>query len=76
MATNPVLNVSQVVEVDSVLSVVVTDVVDDGTNTGTWVRAIRIFASPNGTNGPAVFEVDIKSTTMGNLDITTPPLQF
>ena len=65
----------QLSEIDSVSSVVVTDIVDDGTSTGTWVRSIRFFGSAV-TGSPAVLEVRIKSTTQANLEITTPTLEF
>jgi len=67
---------AQTLQITQVDSVVVTPVVDDGTNTGTWVRAIRIFGEPNGVNGPPVFELHIKSTTQANLEIATPTLNF
>jgi hypothetical protein len=35
-----------------------------------------VFGAPNGTNGPAVFVLQIKSTTAANLDISTPTLTF
>ena len=50
--------------------------VDDGTGTGTFVRAIRIFGEPNGVNGTAILEIHVKSTTVGNIEIITPNLTF
>jgi hypothetical protein len=73
-STVTILN--QTVEIDSVDSVVVTAAVDDGTSTGTFVRSIRIFGEPNGTNGPPVLEVRIKSQTLANIELTTPTLTF
>lgn len=76
MTQSAFTKIAETIQVDQVVSVVITPIVDDGTSTGTWVRAIRIFGQPNGTNGPPVFELDIKSTTEANLEIVTPTLTF
>jgi hypothetical protein len=76
MTQSAFTKISQVFQVDQVISVVVTPIVDDGSGTGTWVRSIRIFGAPNGTSGPAVCEMQIKSTTQANLEIVTPTLTF
>jgi hypothetical protein len=76
MPQSNLIPVNQTLIVDQVADVVVSPIVDDGTMTGTFVRAISVFGAPNGTNGPPVFVLQIKSTTNINLDIATPTLTF
>ena len=76
MTASALTPLAQTLQIDQVDSVVVTPMVDDGTNTGTWVRAIRIFGEPNGVNGAPVFELRLKSTSQPNLEIATPTLNF
>jgi hypothetical protein len=76
MTQSQVTTLNQVVEIDSVDSIVMTAPVDDGTSTGTFVRAIRVFGEPNGVNGPPILEVRVKSTTVGNIEVVTPNLTF
>ena len=76
MSNSNIIALAQTVVVDQVADVVVSQIVDDGTGTGTFVRAISIFGAPNGTSGPPVFQLQIKSTTAANLDISTPTLTF
>jgi hypothetical protein len=76
MANSNLIPLAQTLIVDQVADVVVSSIVDDGSGTGTYVRAISVFGAPNGTNGPAVFVLQIKSTTAANLDISTPTLTF
>lgn len=74
--TSSVHQFNQVTVISEVTDVVVTDAVDDGTSTGTWIRSIRIFGTPTGDGLPPVFELRVKSTTKSNLDVTTPILNF
>ena len=76
MPNSAIQHFNQVTVVDNVEDVVITPIVDDGTNSGTFVRAIRIYGQPNGTNGPAVFELRIKATVASKIDITTPNIAF
>jgi hypothetical protein len=76
MANSNLIPLAQTLIVDQVADVIVSAVLDDGTGTGTFVRAISVFGAPNGTSGPAVFVLQIKSTTAANLDIATPTLTF
>jgi len=76
MANSNILALAQTIVVDQVADVTVSSIVDDGTGTGTSIRAISVFGAPNGTNGPPVFVLQIKSTTAANLDISTPTLTF
>ncbi len=76
MTQSVLTTLAQLVEIDSVDSIVMTAPVDDGTGTGTFVRAIRIFGEPNGVNGTAILEIHVKSTTVGNIEIITPNLTF
>jgi hypothetical protein len=76
MTQSFVTTINQTVEIDNVDSIVMTAPVDDGTGTGTFVRAIRIFGEPGGVNGPPILEVRVKSTTVGNIEIVTPNLTF
>ena len=63
---------NQTIEIDNVASIVVTASVDDGTGTGTFVRAIRIV----GASGAVILEVDVKSQTASNIELTTPVLTY
>jgi len=74
--TSAVNTFAQLLAVTDVADVVVTDIVDDGTGTGTWVRSIRIFGSPYVAGNTPIVEIKVKSTTKNNLDITTPSLTF
>lgn len=68
-----IVTTQQTIEIDSVTDVQVTDIVADGSG---FVRAIRIYGTPAGTNAPLLFDLRIKSDTLANLDITTPVLTF
>ena len=76
MSNSNITTLSQTIVVDQVADVVVSQIVDDGSGTGTFVRAISVFGAPNGISGPPVFMLQIKSTTAANLDVTTPVLNF
>ncbi len=76
MSNSNIIKLAETIVVDQVADVTVSAIMDDGTGTGTSVRAISIFGAPNGTTGPAVFVLQIKSTTPANLDISTPTLTF
>ena len=76
MTQSVVSVIGQTALIENVAGVVITDPVDDGTGTGTFVRAIRVFGQPFGVNGPAIIEVQIKSTTKANIQIVTPTLTF
>lgn len=76
MAQSFARTLNHTIEVDDVLDVQVTDAVDDGTSTGTFVREIRIFGSPNGNSAPATLIVRIKSQSKDNIGVTTPLLTF
>jgi len=76
MTQSLVTTLFQIVEIDSVDQIVMTAPVDDGTGTGTFVRAIRVFGEPGGVNGPPILEVRVKSTTVGNIEIVTTNLTF
>jgi hypothetical protein len=76
MTQSIVTTVGQTVEILSVDGVVITDPVDDGTGTNTWVRSIRIFGEPGGVDSAPIIEVRIKSTTKANIQIVTPTLTF
>jgi hypothetical protein len=75
-ANSNIYPVAQTIAVDQVGSIIVSPPMDDGLGTGTFVRSIQIFGAPNGTNGPPVFTLLLKSTTSANLDISTPTLTF
>ena len=59
--------------VTEVTDVQVTEIVE---NSGTFVRAIRIYGTPSGNGILPVLEVQIRSDTGGNLKVTTPELDF
>ena len=75
MTIATIINRNQTVEVDAVTSIVVTQIVDDGTSSGTSVREFRVFCGADIT-APAVFVLRIKSTTPAFLDVATPVLNF
>lgn len=75
-ANSNIYSIAQTIVVDQVADVIVSPIVDDGLGTSTSIRSISIFGAPNGTNGPAVFVLQIKSTTPANLDLQTPTLTF
>ena len=76
-ANSNIYDVARTITVDQVTSIVVsTPPVDDGLGTGTFVRSISIFGAPNGTNGPAVFTLLVKSATSAHLNVITPTLTF
>lgn len=62
-------------EITEVRDVQVSDVVEDGA--GGFVRALKVFGEPAASAGPApILEVQIRSDTEADLDITTPVLSF
>jgi len=63
----------QTVQIENVAAIAVTEVVPDG---GGFVRAIRVYASPDDTSGPPVFEVIVRSEDRENIKVTTPELRF
>lgn len=76
MTASTLRNVNQVIDIDLVNSVIVTDIVDDGTGTGAWVRSIRVFGNPVVEGAPPVFELRIRSATKSKLEITAPTQTF
>lgn len=74
--TSTVNNFAQLLTITDVSDVVITDIVDDGSGSGNWVRSIRVFGSPYASGDTPIVEIKIKSTTKSNLDITTPSLNF
>lgn len=76
MTASNLRNVNQVLEIDLVEDVVVTDIVDDGTGSGAWIRSIRIFGNPVIDGGAPVFEMRIRSATKSKLEMTAPTQSF
>ncbi len=77
MTTTANLNImGQVIEIDNLAAVTVSAPIDDGTSTGTFIRAVKFFGGALGVNGAPILEVDIRSQTLTNLEIVTPNLQF
>jgi hypothetical protein len=74
MPQSVVTLVGQVVDINDVLDIKVTETVPDGD--GAFVRSIRIFGSPESTNQVAVLEVRVRSQIKENIDVTTPQLNF
>lgn len=70
--------VAQTLDISNVEQLVLTDVVDDGTATGTFVRAIRMMGPPDPATNvmPLVMEIRIRSTTKLKLEVQTPAFTF
>ncbi len=67
--------ISQKVEITQVRDVEVTETVDDGE--GGFLRSIKIKGEPVASSGPGqVLEIQLRSDTKSDLDITTPELSF
>lgn len=71
--TSQIIPRSQKVEVTEAEKVQVTETVEDG---GTFVRAIRVYGSPDGTDGPPVLEIILRADSAEKIAVTTPELSF
>ena len=76
MPLSKVTTLHEVIEIDLVESVVITDTLDDETGTNTFVRAIKIFGKPLGKEGQPVLEVRLKSAVKDHIEVMTPSLYF
>lgn len=76
MTASTLRTVNQVLDIDLVEDVVVTDIVDDGTGGGGWVRSIRVFGNPIVDGAAPVFELRIRSATKAKLELTAPTQNF
>jgi len=76
MTASNIRSLNQVLEIDLVEDVVVTDIVDDGTGTGAWIRSIRVFGSPVVDGAVPVFELRIRSAVKSKLELTAPTQNF
>lgn len=69
-----ITSLTTAIGVDQVVSIVVTDVVSDGN--GGFVRAIRIYGQPSGTNAAPVFTLTLNSTDASAIALHTGDLTF
>lgn len=68
---------SQIIDVTDIVQIVVTDIVDDGTSSGTSIRAIRIMGTPVVNSAPTLLlELRLRSQTPADLDIQAPAFSF
>jgi len=77
MTDRSAINVlSQVIEVDNVRDIVVTDIATDP-DTGLYVRVLRVKGEPDtGAGAPVVFELRLLSGDREALNISVPELEF
>jgi hypothetical protein len=63
----------QKIKVTEVEDVQVTEIVDDS---GKFLRAIRVFGMPGGTEAAPIIELQIQSATAEKIKVTTPEIDF
>lgn len=63
----------QRIEITEVRDVVLTEIVSQN---GEFMRSIRIYGEPGGPTDWPVLEVQIRSATRSDIEITTPELGF
>lgn len=73
MPDSTIVRVHETLRVTDVRDVKITEIVDDS---GTFMRAIRIFGEPSGSNGLPVLEIIIESTDQSDIAVTTPEIDF
>ncbi len=71
--SSAIITHTQKVEVTEVEKVIVTEVVDAD---GSFVRAIRIYGAPDGTDAPPVIDLVLRTDTAAKIELTTPALNY
>lgn len=71
MPDSTITTTRQHLRLTDVTSIVITDTVQ--TSDGRYVRAIRVFGTPTGTNVPPLFELTVDAATSAALAIPIPP---
>lgn len=65
--------VSQKIKVTEVRKIIVTETVEDG---GAFVRAIRVYGEPGGTDAPPILDLVLQSDDATAIELTTPALTY
>jgi hypothetical protein len=74
MPASSITSLTTAIGVDQVESIVVTASASDGN--GGFIRAIRIYGAPNGTNAPPVFTLTLTSSDASKIAVHTGDLTF
>lgn len=68
-----ILTKRHMVEATEVSLVRVTEIVADGSG---FVRAVRVYGAPDGSDGPPVFELLLRGADRAAIELKTPELTF